>query len=120
MDPTDNNPDDALDNKLEELEELLEKSEAEAPARKIQVPVLDDLVTEEDFNEAETGDEDDTELVEEQIEDLAQKLEHKFSGELDQLVRLLKDNLKSSIVEELRVQANLDDKHDKKDIDSES
>ncbi len=123
MDPTDNNPDDELGSKLKELESLLKNGEVEAPATKIQVPVLDELVTEEDFVEAESDAEEDIELVEEQIEDLAEKLEHKFSGELDELVRLLKDNLKNSIVEELRVQANLDDKAgkaDKEEFDSDS
>ena len=79
--------------------------------------MLDELVTEEDFIETEHEEEDETELVEAQIKDLAEKLEDKFSGELDQLVRLLKDNLKNSIVEELRTQANLDSNENTQDQD---
>ncbi|MBT7953378.1 MAG: hypothetical protein HN764_17255 [Gammaproteobacteria bacterium] len=122
-----NNPDDALREKLEELESLLEKDESDATPSKIKVPVLDELVTEADFINSENAD--DIELIDEQITDLAGKLEQKFSGELDQLVRLLKDNLKNSIVEELRTQANiaednldLDDSFNKKitgDIDND-
>ncbi len=104
--PDQNHPDDALKEKLEELESLLDSGEVENRARKIEVPVLDELVTEADFINSE--DENNVEQIEEQIVDLAEKLEHKFSGELDQLVRLLKNNLKNSIVEELRHQANLD------------
>ena len=104
--PDQNHPDDALKEKLEELESLLDSGEVENRAGKIEVPVLDELVTEADFINSE--DENNVEQIEEQIVDLAGKLEHKFSGELDQLVRLLKDNLKNSIVEELRHQANLD------------
>ena len=103
-----------LSEKLEELESLLENESNAELASKITVPVLDDLVTEADF--INTEDEYNIEDVEQQISQLAEKLEHKFSGELDQLVRLLKDNLKNSIVEELRQQANLDNVDD----DSES
>jgi hypothetical protein len=125
--PEDNNPDDTLREKLEELESMLEKDEPDATPSKIKVPVLDELVTEADFINSENAD--DIELIDEQITDLAEKLEQKFSGELDQLVRLLKDNLKNSIVEELRTQANiaednldLDDSFNKKitgDIDND-
>ena len=103
--PDQNHPDDALKEKLEELESLLDSGEVENKARKIEVPVLDELVTEADFINSE--DENDVEQIEEQIFDLAEKLEHKFSSELDELVRLLKDNLKNSIVEELRHQAGM-------------
>jgi len=97
--------DDALRVKLEELESLLDKDALDSTPSRIQVPVLDELVTEADFINSE--DENNIEQIEQQIFDLAQKLEQKFSGELDELVRLLKNNLKSSIVEELRIQANL-------------
>ena len=103
----DNKPDnDVLTEKLEELESLLNDEEAIAEPQKIKIPILDELVTEADYINSE--DDSDLEHVEAQITDLAEKLESKFSGEPDQLVRLLKDNLKKSIVEELRSQANLD------------
>lgn len=95
-----------LSNKLKELESLLDNEPADTTPRKIELPVLDEVVTEADF--INTEDEYDLQEVETQITQLAEKLEHKFSGELDQLVKLLKDNFKSSIVEELRQQANLD------------
>ena len=94
-----------LGEKLEELESLLDADKVEKKASRIEVPVLDELVTEADFIEHE--DENDIEQIEAQISDLAEKLEHKFSGELDQLVGLLKNNLRNSIEEELRNQANL-------------
>ncbi|MFT5131943.1 MAG: hypothetical protein ACI9SC_000405 [Gammaproteobacteria bacterium] len=102
----DNDGNNVLTEKLEELESLLGNEAINNEVTKIKIPVLDELVTEADF--INTENENDLEQVEEQIIDLAEKLEHKFSGELDQLVRLLKDNLKNSIVEELRNQANLD------------
>ena len=103
----DNKPgNDVLTEKLEELESLLNDEEAIAEPQKIKIPILDELVTEADYINSE--DDSDLEQVEAQITDLVEKLESKFSGELDQLVRLLKDNLKNSIVEKLRSQANLD------------
>ena len=111
--PDQNHPDDVLKEKLEELGSLLDSGEVENGARKIEVPVLDELVSEADFINSE--DENNVEQIEEQIVDLAEKLEHRFSGELDQLVRLLKNNLKNSIVEELRHQANLDQNESSKE-----
>ena len=111
--PEQNHPDDALKEKLEELESLLDSNEIENRATKIEVPVLNELVTEADFINSE--DENDVEQIEEQIFDLAEKLEHKLSSELDELVRLLKDNIKNSIVEELRHQANLDQNESSKE-----
>ncbi len=106
MPPPDyNNPNDVLGKKLEELESLLENDNSDNTANKIEIPILDELVTEADFVDA--ADATDLAVIDEQITELAEKLEQKFSGELDQLVRLLKDNLKHSIVEELRTQANI-------------
>ncbi len=117
--PDQNDPDNALREKLEELESLLDTTKVDTGATKIEVPVLDELVTEADFIDGE--DKQDVEQIEKQIVDLAEKLEYKFSGELDQLVRLLKDNLKHSIVEELRNQANLNESasHMKDDFNSD-
>ena len=104
--PKNNDDENPLREKLEELDSLLDADNVENKATRIHIPVLDELVSEADFIEHE--DENDIEQIEAQISDLAEKLEHKFSGELDQLVSLLKDNLRGSIVEELRNQANLD------------
>lgn len=109
MQPPENNDsndsEDALQRKLEELESLLDEDVDNTAPQRIKVPVLDELVTAADFTDNE--DDSDLEQIEEQITELADKLEQKFSGELDQLVSLLKNNLKNSIVEELRSQANL-------------
>jgi len=123
MDPSENSDDnDALREKLEELELLLDKDELDSTPSRIKIPVLDELVTEADFINSE--DDNNLEQIEQQIVDLAGKLEQKFSGELDELVRLLKNNLKSSIVEELRTQANLNqeesDTKDRLDKDTNS
>ena len=104
--PDEKKHDDALKEKLEELEALLDREDAGYTPNRIEVPVLDELVTEADLIGGE--DENDIEKIEEQIVDLAEKLEHSFSGELDQLVELLKSNLRDSIIRELRHQANLD------------
>jgi hypothetical protein len=101
-----NHTDDALKEKLEELEALLDAEEAGSRPGRIKIPVLDELVTEADF--IDDDDADDVQMLDEQITELAKKLEQKFSGELDQLVTLLKSNFRNTIVEELRTQANID------------
>lgn len=97
--PENNDDENPLQEKLEELESLLDADNMENKATRIHIPVLDELVSESDFIDHE--DENDIEQIEAQISDLTDKLEHKFSGELDELVSLLKDNLKGSIVEKL-------------------
>lgn len=104
--PGQNKPRDPLKEKLEELESLIDKEDNGTEPNRIEVPVLDELVDESDF--VEHADENNVEEIEEQIVELAEKLEDKFSGELDQLVNLLKSNMKNSIIEELRQQANLE------------
>ena len=104
--PGQNKPRDPLKEKLEELESLIDKEDNDTEPNRIEVPVLDELVDESDF--VEHADENNVEEIEEQIVELAEKLEDKFSGELDQLVNLLKSNMKNSIIEELRQQANLE------------
>jgi hypothetical protein len=106
--PNNNDEGNPLREELEELESLLDADKSENKTTRIQIPVLDEVVSEADFIEHEHEDENDIEQIEAQISELAEKLEHKFSGELDQLVSLLKNNLRSSIIEELRNQANLD------------
>ena len=110
-DVNDKDKDNALREKLEELEALLDSGRIDSGARKITVPVLDELVTEADFRDADDAryEVDDVEQIEEEIVQLAEKLEHRLGDELDQLVGLLKGNLKNSIVEELRRQASLDE-----------
>jgi hypothetical protein len=111
--PENNDSENALRGKLEELESLLDEDVDNAAPQRIKVPVLDELVTAADFTDNEHDN--DLEQIEEQITDLAEKLEQKLSGELDQLVGLLKNNLKNSIIEELRWQANLS--HDASEAD---
>lgn len=110
-DVNDKDKDNALREKLEELEALLDSGRIDSGVRKITVPVLDELVTEADFRDADDAryEVDDVEQIEEEIVQLAEKLEHRLGDELDQLVGLLKGSLKNSIVEELRRQASLDE-----------
>jgi hypothetical protein len=119
--PDQNGNDDVLTAKLEELESLLDNDESNSAPEKIQIPVLDELITDSDLIENEEEEEDvDLEQMDLQITELAEKLEQKFSGELDQLVHLLKDNIKNSIVEELRTQANIKQNHSDTDDDGTS
>ena len=104
--PDPDRPRDPLKEKLEELESLIDQENVPSEPARIEIPVLDELVDEADF--IEHADDTNIEEVEEQIIELAEKLEDKFSGELDQLVELLKSNMKNSIIEELRQQANLE------------
>jgi len=97
----------------EHLETLPDEREAGLEARRIEIPVLDEPVSEADFRDS--GDEQAAGELEAQIETLAGQLEQRFSGELDELVRLLKANLKTSIVEELRRQVSPERDEDDKD-----
>ena len=87
----------ALDDRLNELETLIDDG---GTARAV-IPVLDELV---DPGVDETFDaeaEDYPSMDEEDIEDLAGRIEQKLSAELDEIVNILKGNLKESILNEL-------------------
>ena len=111
--PEDNTgPERHLTSSLEELDSLLEEQEdsldPEQERRQLKspaIPVLDDLVTasypeddDPDFDPQEDGN------IRPYLSDLAERLEHKLSMELDEIVSILKGNLKESIMTELQTQ----------------
>jgi hypothetical protein len=107
------NPELKLTEVVGELESLVKKK----PQNRVSVmgdqivPILDELVTPEGYNDNtvhHTGEDDD-----QQYDDIAEKVEQKLSSELDDIVNLLKGNLKDSILQELHDQT-------KKDLDKNS
>jgi hypothetical protein len=99
-----NNPDPQLAEKIRELEALLDardnSSNAAAPRRDANIPVLDEVVAPAD--EPDEGNPGHNTPLPQEIAILAQRLEQKFSMELDEILRVLKGNLKDSIARELR------------------
>jgi hypothetical protein len=67
------------------------------------IPILDDLVSAEDFDETQTEGPVE-EGLENQLDDIAEIVEQKLSSELDEIVNILKGNLKNSIIHELHDQ----------------
>ena len=111
-------PNISLTEKIAELEALLDREKTvgdkqqeqsnDKPAiadGSVKIPVLNELVTAEDYPayDAPTNEEPVT-ATSSNYAELANKLEHKFSEELDQVVNILKGNLKNSIMEELQTQ----------------
>lgn len=106
MNGDNDNQDANLGRRLEELEALLARqkaAQAEQPEpRAADIPILDELVTPEDYPVAE----EETETAQPapsaaELDELAERLEQKFTLELEQTVRVLRDNLKNSIRREL-------------------
>ena len=99
MPDDDANPDRKLTEKIRELESLLEARDKTprrpAAGRPANIPILDEVV-EPAPKEAGSGS------LPTDISDLAERLEEKFAMELDQIIRILKGNLKTSIARELR------------------
>lgn len=100
-----------LVSRLDELESLLDGQDQDQdrpgsgspapPNMAGNIPILDELVTPGDFEE------DDYSPVPDEGPDLfqlAERLEEKFSNELDEIVSILKGNLKKSIMTELKSQ----------------
>lgn len=89
-----------LKDKIDELESLIN---ARAGVHKPAIPILDEVITAEDYDDpldlpGETADENT------QLEVLAERLEQKFSAELDEIVSILKGNLRENILTELQDQ----------------
>ena len=102
----DDRPDSVLGDKLEELEALLENGENKPDVQmdnnaQGNIPILDEPVTSADFDD-KIPVLDDIVYSRDKFADLADRLEQKFMYELDQLVQLLKGNLKHSIMKEIR------------------
>ncbi|MEX2524602.1 MAG: hypothetical protein WD750_06565 [Gammaproteobacteria bacterium] len=108
----DDNENANLARRIEELEALLaeqrvETQGGEAPVyRAANIPILDDVVSPEDYPDTETIQPQPA--SDEKIAELAQRLEQKFSTELDETVHILKNNLRQSILRELNQQMQAD------------
>ena len=99
-----------LTDKISELESLVDLDSLQNGVKGdgiTVIPILDELVTPDDNNETSSG-EDEKDEYEHQIEDIADKVEQKLSSELDEIVNLLKGNLKDSIMHELHDQIKKD------------
>lgn len=96
-----------LSHRIEELESLLGEQrlqqgpDSELPRRLSNIPILDEVVTPEDFPDEEPAP---SRPSEQEIAELVEKLETQFSRELDEMVGVLKSNLKANITEELLLQ----------------
>lgn len=98
-----------LTDKIDELESLLSE-QARQPAAdanpssepRYNIPILDDLfIPGEDEELIDEYDDEDLE-PEQRLEQIADDLEVKLSQELDEIVSLLKTNMKESILSELQ------------------
>jgi|GEM_PF-4075819 len=88
-----------LSEQLRELESLLEQRSGAAPgSRSANVPVLDDVV------EPGPDEPDPVTALPPDIAALARRLEEKFALELDEIIGILKGNLRANIAEELLAQ----------------
>jgi hypothetical protein len=72
-----------------------------------EIPILDELVVPQQNNESRDTH-DVKEEDERSIDDIAERVEEKLSTELDEIVTLLKDTLKNSIMTELQGKINKD------------
>ena len=100
-----------LTSKLDELETLLDEQDMPAagtPGRitkSSNIPILDELITDDDYNDPdlilEVSQPADIRF---HLSELAERLEHKLSAELDEIVSILKGNLKESIMAEIKTQ----------------
>jgi len=102
-----------LTEKIDELESLLNGQTA-APGNRVEsrsgIPILDDLFIPEDYADYPEPPHADEPV--QGLEQIADELESKLSQELDEIVSLLKVNMKESILNEL--QALLKDQARKK------
>lgn len=105
-----------LDSSIDELESLIPDT---GQTDEDNIPVLDDIVDPDTFDEADAAGSyiEWTEEMEswqdsistrglspEQIELLVGKMDQRIAGELDELVNILKDAIKDSIITEIKTQ----------------
>ncbi len=84
----------------------------------IDIPILDELVSADDFADTEARATDNSPISEEKLTELVSNLERKFAEELNQLADLIKGNLKDSIIDELKTE--LDDTRSEQSKEKES
>jgi len=109
-----------LKQRIDELETLLNRKKntlrqeaAIAPDTDIEhtdIPVLDELASGSDFEDRLPVMEDIIKSKDE-FSDVTDRLEQKFTRELEQMVEMIKGNLKQRIVKELRTALEHQDKH---------
>lgn len=97
-----------LKDKIDELESLINSTAQDRDSfnsgygtHNPAIPILDEVITAEDYDDPLDlpGEPADGNL---QLEILAERLEQKFSAELDEIVSILKGNLRENILNELR------------------
>ena len=109
--------DPGLNNSINELESLVDNKPAKKRISVVgdqRIPILDEVITPEDYEdypEEYSLDEDE----EPHFEEIVDKVEKKLSHELDEIVNLLKGNLKDSILHELQDQIKREHDSDKED-----
>ncbi len=96
-----------LTEQIDELESLI-NSRAEGANKNLDdrestIPILDELVTADDYD-ISTDVPDDALHQEHRLDLLAGRLEQKIFSELDEIVSILKGNLKKNIMDELQDQ----------------
>ncbi len=93
-----------LTDQVADLENLVDKKSAQSRVSVVGdqvIPILDELVSNEQYDidvESSHHDEDDDPHYDQIVEQVEEKLSH----ELDEIVSLLKGNLKDSILQELQ------------------
>ena len=93
-----------LNKKIDELESLIDSTTSDENRQQLhnadninrQIPILDELVTADDYQ--------DHVEQEPQIQDLADRVQEKLTTELDEIVDVLKVTLKETIMTELKGQ----------------
>lgn len=99
-----------LDRSIDELEQLISEKDH---IYYDNIPVLEDEVDpdnyepdliDEDISWKEELDEPEAGLTQEQLELLIGSMDQRISGELDELVSILKDAIKESIITEIKTQ----------------
>lgn len=66
------------------------------------IPILDELVTSDEYSGDAVEHTDIRGLTDEQLKQLIDNIEHKLTGELESLVQTLKSTVKESILDELK------------------
>ena len=96
--------DKVLDKKIDELESLIDSTTSDENRQQLnnadnisgQIPILDELVTPDDY--LDVADQ------EPHMQDLADRVQEKLTTELDEIVNVLKVTLKETIMTELKGQ----------------
>ena len=106
-----------LTDKINELESLVDNNPELAKDNLIDesmIPILDELVTPEEFDKdyAKVQAED---ALESNFDEIAKIVEQKLAHELDEIMNLLKGNLKDSILHDLQDQIKKDSGKDTDD-----